>query len=112
MRKFLIIYKTHIIESRLTIKCHKLFQGSKTTFYSSCYCHVLWDTQNKKNAFLIFLDKFTDLMKACMKGNKDEYEGCKTEYIKQEIILLQRNQRNAMYKHYCALPDALKPSFY
>ena len=51
-------------------------------------------------------------MKACMNGNKDEYEGCKTEYIKQEIILLQRNQGNAMYKHYCALPNALKPSFY
>ena len=66
----------------------------------------------KKIAFLIFLDEFTDLMKACMNGNKDEYEGCKTEYIKQEIILLQRNQGNAMYKHYCALPNALKPSFY
>ena len=35
-------------------------------------------------------------MKACMKGNEDEYESCKTEYIQQEIILLQRNQRNAV----------------
>ena len=63
-------------------------------------------TPKIKKCISIFLDKFTDLMKACMKGNKDEYEGCKTEYIKQEIILLQRNQRNAMYKHYCALPNA------
>ena len=26
------------------IKCCKLFQRSKTTFMSSCYCHVSWDT--------------------------------------------------------------------
>ena len=48
-------------------------------------------------------------MKACMEGKEDEYESCKTEFIQQEIILLQRNQRNTMYKHYYGL--AWKPSF-
>ena len=37
-------FKNHTCERRLTIECLKLIQILKTTFKSSCYCHVSWDT--------------------------------------------------------------------
>ncbi|XP_023348213.1 uncharacterized protein LOC111716935 [Eurytemora carolleeae] len=45
-------------------------------------------------------EKFTDLMKACMKGNEDEYESCKTEYIQQLISEDKFNDANIFIVQY------------
>ena len=40
----LINSRTILLKLDLRIKCCKLLKRSKTTFKSSCYCHVSWDT--------------------------------------------------------------------
>ena len=39
-----IISKIFTYKIRVTNKCRKPFQGSKTALTLSCYCHVSWDT--------------------------------------------------------------------
>ena len=46
---FVIINSRILLIKKLTKKCRKLFLRSKTTFKSSCYCHVSYLRWNLKN---------------------------------------------------------------